>query len=49
MSPIKYVHDTERNCKAHLAANYSGRYRLPKRAENPFVLGYNLELDVRPE
>ena len=46
MSPIKYVHEAARNCKAHLAANYNGRYRLPNRAENPFKVGYDPELDA---
>ena len=30
-------------------ANYSGRYRLPKRGECPFVMEYDSELDVSPE
>ena len=49
MSPRKYVHVAVRNNKAHLGANYSGRYRLPKRAENPFVMVCDLEMDVNQE
>ena len=30
MSPLKYDYEVMRNCKAHLVANYSGRYILPK-------------------
>ena len=29
MSPVKYVQETIRDCAAHLAANYGGRFRLP--------------------
>ena len=49
MNPVKYVHEEVRNCKAHLAANYGGRFKLPKKAENQFKMGYDLELDTTPE
>ena len=38
-----------RNCEDHLAANYSGRFRLPKRSDNPFKMGYDPELNVSPK
>ena len=30
-------------------ANYSGKFKLPRRAENSYKMGYDLELDVSPE
>ena len=48
MSPIKYVQDAVRNYAVHLAANYDGRYRLPKKAENSFKMGSDSELDTSP-
>ena len=44
MSLIKYDHEAVRNCAVNLVANDGGRYRLPKRTDNPF----NLE-DISPE
>ena len=35
MSPVKHVQEAVRDCTAHLAANFGGRFRLPKKAENP--------------
>ena len=49
MSPVTYVQEAVRNCKVHLAANYGGRFRLPKKAENPFKMGYDPKLDTSPE
>ena len=46
MSPIKYVQEAVRNCAGHLAANYSGKFRLPKKTENPLKMGYDPELDT---
>ena len=37
------------NCIVCLAFKYGGRFRLPKKAENPFKMGYDLELDTSPE
>ena len=39
-------HEAVRNCKAHLVANYIDRFRLPKRADNPFKVGYVPELGM---
>ena len=49
ISFIKYVHETVRNYAVHLAANYGGRFWLPKKAENPIMTGYDPEFDTSPE
>ena len=49
MSPVKYVHEAARNCTIHLAANYGGRFRLPKKAGNPFKMSYDPEFCTSPE
>ena len=49
MSPTKYVHKAVRNCTVHLSSNYGGKYKMPKKAENPFKMGYDPELDTSPE
>ena len=49
MSPIKYVQEAVRNCTVHLSFNYGGKYRMPKKAENPFKMGYDPELGTSPE
>ena len=36
-------------CGAHLVANDSGRYRLPEKTEKSYAIGYDLEMDVKPE
>ena len=38
-----------RNCEAHLVANHGNRFRLPKRSNNHFKMGYDLELGANPE
>ena len=49
MSLVKYVQEAVRNCTVCLAANYGGKFRMPKKAENPFKMGYDLDLDTNPE
>ena len=49
MSPSKCVQEAVRNCTAHLLSKYGGKYRLPKKAENPFEMGYDSEWDISPE
>ena len=49
MCPGKYAQKAVRNCKAHLATNYSGRFRLPLKSDNPFKMGYGLDLDASLE
>lgn len=46
LSPSKYVGQAVRNCTKHLNENYNGKYSLPKKAENPFRMGYEPELDT---
>ena len=47
MSPVKYVQEAVRYCTDHSAANYGGRFRLPKKVKNPFKMGY--DFDTSPE
>ena len=37
ISPVKCVQEAVRNCAVHVAANYGGRFKLSKKAENPFA------------
>ena len=46
MSPSKYVREACKNCKEHLSNNLDDNYKLPKQAPNPFVMGYEAELDT---
>ena len=48
MSSTKYVSEAARNCEAHLVANYSVRYKMPNRMENPFATVYDPETDIYP-
>jgi hypothetical protein len=48
MSPSKSIKKAVSNCKKHLKLNYDGRYVLPAQAANPFVMGYEPELDETP-
>ena len=48
MSPAKYVHEAVRKCVVHLS-NYENKYRMTKKAENPFVMGYDPQWDTSPE
>ena len=45
MISVNYVQEAVRNCAVHSATNYGGRFRLPKKTENPFKFG----LDISPE
>ena len=38
MSTIKYIQEAVRKCIVHLSSNYGGKYRMPKKAENPFKM-----------
>ena len=49
MIPARYVQEEVRNCIVHLSSNYGGRYRMPMKAENPFKMGCDPELDNSPE
>jgi hypothetical protein len=48
MSPSKYIKEAVSNCEKHLKENYDGRYTLPTQAANPFLMGYEPELDETP-
>ncbi len=48
MSFTKYIKEAVSICKKHLKSNYDGRYILPAQAANPFVIGYEPELDETP-
>ena len=47
MSPAKYVREAV-ICKEFVAKHLSKSYKLPRRAEDPFKIGYYPELDVSP-
>ena len=49
MSSIEYVQKASRNCAVYLEANYGHELKLPKKAENPFKVSYDPELDTSPE
>jgi hypothetical protein len=45
LSPSKYVNQAVKNCETHLRERFDGKYSLPKKAKNPFRMGYEPELD----
>ena len=49
MSPVKYDQIAVRKCTVHLLSNYGGKYRMPMKAESPFKMGNDPELDTSPE
>ena len=40
MSPTKYLKDTGQTCEKYEAQYIKGHYKLPKRAINPYEMGY---------
>ena len=48
-SPSKYVEEAVRNVEKYLKDLDSDRWKLPKRAENPFAMACEPELDTSPE
>ena len=46
MIVVKYFQEAVRNYAVHLMTNCSGRFRLPKKAEDPLKMGYDQELDI---
>ncbi len=49
MSPSKYIKEAVSNWEKHLKLNYDSQYVLPTQAAaNPFVMGYEPELDETP-
>ena len=49
MSPAKCAHEAVRNCIVHLSSNNGGKYRMPKKVEIPFKMGYDPALDTSTE
>ena len=49
MLSIKYVQETVKKFTVHLAANHGGRFRLRKKAEIPFKMGYDSEFNTSLE
>ena len=49
MSTTKYVKEAVRNCTVNLSSYYGDKYRIPKKAEIPFIIGCDPELDTIPE
>ncbi len=48
VSLAKYIKEAVSNCEKHLILNYGGRHVLLTQAANPFVMGYEPELDETP-
>jgi hypothetical protein len=48
MSLSKYIKEAVSKCEKHLKLNYDGRYALPTKAANPFVMEYEPELNETP-
>ena len=49
MSPTRYDQKAVRNYIVYLLFNYGGKYRMPKKAVNPFKMCYDPELDTSLE
>jgi hypothetical protein len=46
LSPSKYVAQAVKNCAKHLTDKLNNHFRLPQRADNPFLYDYYPELDL---
>jgi hypothetical protein len=44
LSPSKYVIQAVENCQLHLTEKLAGRYSIPARVDNPFLLTMTLPL-----
>ena len=49
MSPDKHVHKPVRNFMVHLRSNHGDKYRVPKKANNSFKMGYDPEFNTSQE
>ena len=49
LSPSKYVQEAVRNCREHLKTNFDGKYTMSKKMPNPFVMGYDADMDDSEE
>ena len=45
MSQMLYVKEVVRNCEMYIAAQVAIHYRLPRKGENPYAMGYDPEMD----
>ncbi len=46
LSPSKYVVQAVKNCQLHLTEKLAGRYSIPARADNPFLVDYAPSTDL---
>jgi hypothetical protein len=46
LSPSKYVVQAFKNCQVHLTDKINGRYSIPARADNPFLVDYDPSTDL---
>jgi hypothetical protein len=46
MSPSKYVNQAVKNCQTHLTAKLNDKYKIPTRADNPFLTNYCPDTDL---
>ena len=49
LSPSKYVQEAVRNCREHLKTSFDGKYTMSKKMPNPFVMGYDADMDDSEE
>ena len=49
MSTVKYISEAVKNCTVHGATNCGSRFKLSKKAENPFKMSCDPELDTSSE
>ncbi len=46
LSPSKYAAHAANNCQTHLTDKLDGKYKIPPRADNPFLVNYCPDTDV---
>jgi hypothetical protein len=46
LSPSKYVNQAVKNCQTHLTEKLNNKYKIPTRADNPFITDYCADTDV---
>ncbi len=46
LSPSKYTVQAFKNCQLHLTDKINGRYSIPTRADNPFLVDYDPSTDL---
>jgi hypothetical protein len=45
LSPSKYIGQAVKNCQLHLTEKLAGKYSIPARADNPFLVDYHPSTD----